>query len=68
MPTSSKHPTETNPTLEGRHWDELIATLSESLIESSCEFDEWLNQDLAELEQRLSHFSSPRAMKKSLSR
>lgn len=65
MPTSSEKPTPNALPLEGTHWNEFVATLSP---ESTCEFSEWLSQDLAALEAKLERFASRSSVKKSLRR
>ena len=65
MTTSSENKPSATPNLEGKHWDEYIATLD---VEFTCELSEWLSEDLAELEAKLDRFTSPASIKKSLSR
>ena len=65
MTTSSENKPSTTLNLEGKHWDEYIATLD---VEFTCELGDWLSDDLAKLEAKLDRFTSPASIKKSLSR
>ena len=66
MPTSSENRTPANLNLEGEHWNELIAVLSPKSTDSLESFDDWMSEQLLELEANLAQFSSPRSIKKSL--
>ncbi|QDT13624.1 hypothetical protein [Planctomycetes bacterium K23_9] len=66
MPTSSENRTPNDLKLEGEHWNELIAVISPKSIESLDSFDEWMSEQLSDLETQLDEFSSRRSIKKSL--
>ncbi|TWU39283.1 hypothetical protein [Novipirellula artificiosorum] len=60
MTTSSEHRA---PTPEEGTWHALTATLSP---QSTDQFDEWVSEQLQDLEEHLREFVSPRSLQKSL--
>ncbi|TWU57933.1 hypothetical protein [Rubripirellula reticaptiva] len=65
MTTSSDNKTPSAPGPTGDHWNELTATLSPDSKET---FAQWLSNDLERLTDELADFSSPRSIRKGLSR
>ena len=65
MPASSNHPAPARPRLEGDHWTELMATLSN---ESTEILGSWIDNELAKMQRKLDSFVSPNSLHKSLSR
>ena len=65
MPASSEHHTPSKPEPSGEHWSELTATLSGDFTQI---LGDWLNDELADLEGRLSKYVTPNSLRKSLRR
>ncbi|MCG8649085.1 MAG: hypothetical protein MI861_04595 [Pirellulales bacterium] len=63
MTTSSDHPSPTEPTATADHWLELTALLDH---QSTHEFGNWIDEELAQLEEELRSFVTNNSLSKSL--